>query len=56
MNGKGDTPRPVNINVYRANYDAINWHREPSTNEQQSTQQQRSLALSRQITDDQAFS
>ncbi len=26
MNGKGDSPRPTNLKVYRANYDAIDWH------------------------------
>jgi len=25
MNGKGDSPRPTNLKVYRENYDAINW-------------------------------
>lgn len=28
MNGKGDTPRPVDAKRYAENYDAINWHRE----------------------------
>jgi hypothetical protein len=25
MNGKGDSPRPTNLKVYRENYDAIDW-------------------------------
>lgn len=27
MNGKGDAPRPVNLKVYRENFDAINWRK-----------------------------
>ncbi len=27
MNGKGDAPRPVNGDLYRAHYVAINWMR-----------------------------
>jgi hypothetical protein len=30
MNGKGDSPRPTNMKVYRENYDAIDWSK-PAT-------------------------
>lgn len=29
MNGKGDTPRPVNGDRFRDNYDSIDWRRKP---------------------------
>jgi hypothetical protein len=25
--GKGDAPRPVNLEIYRRNFDAINWRK-----------------------------
>lgn len=30
MNGKGDSPRPCNRDVYEENYDSIDWNRESS--------------------------
>jgi hypothetical protein len=30
-NGKGDDPRPVNAEKYRANFDAINWRKKAKT-------------------------
>ena len=33
MNGKGDSPRPTNMKVYRENYDAIDWTKRPPVKE-----------------------